>query len=74
VLHLEPMLGDDWRDADYDAVTALHPLDGLRIFRREGCPASLQPSPSDSWRRRVARRALWHFGPGWWVVVWKPEA
>ncbi|MGD8239566.1 MAG: hypothetical protein PVH68_13485, partial [Armatimonadota bacterium] len=74
VQHLEPMLGDDWRDSDYDAVTAVHPLDAVRIFRAEGCRARLQSSPSDSRRRRVARRVLWHFGPGWWVVVRKPEA
>ncbi len=71
--YLRPLIGSDWHDADYDTVAALHPLDVLCIVRDEGCSAALHPSPSDSWWRRVARGILWHFGPGWWVVVRKPH-
>jgi hypothetical protein len=71
---VEPLLGADWHGTDFDIAAALHPLDMLAIVRAAGCEAQFHPSPSDSTARRFARRLLWHFGPGWWLIARRPAA
>ncbi len=71
--YVQALLGADWRGTDYDIVAAIHPLDVVSIVHDEGCEATLHPSPSDSRFRRLARRALGPFGPGWWLVARKPS-
>lgn len=71
LVYVPPILGDQWHHED-DVVFASHPIAVCRLLERLGCEVELRPNPSDTPLKRLARRVLWHFGPGYWVLATKP--